>query len=93
MADQDPYLLDPGEDGTIQLVGAGVEDTVGSVKFAEVSHPSTVATIDPKAPAIPVAHGGWREYPSYAYFPSAGCYLLTATWTDGRSQLGFGFGR
>jgi hypothetical protein len=88
------YLLEPGQDGTVELVGAGVGETAGSVTFAVGGvSPSKVATFDPEAPAIPVTHGGWREYPSYAYFPSAGCYLLTATWPDGSSQLGFGFGR
>ena len=88
------YLIGPGQDGIIELVGAGVEDTAGSVTFAVGGvSPTTVAMFDPNAPAIPVTHEGWREYPSYTYFPSAGCYLLTATWTDGTSRLGFGFGR
>jgi len=76
------------------LVGAGVDGTAGTVTFAVGGvSPSTVAMFDPEDPAIPVTHEGWREYPSYAYFPSAGCYLLTATWTGGSSELGFGFGR
>jgi hypothetical protein len=88
------YLLEPDQDGTVELLGAGVEGTDGNVSFAVGGvSPSTLATFDPESPAIPVTHDGWREYPSYAYFQSAGCYLLTATWAGGRSQLGFGFGR
>jgi hypothetical protein len=88
------YLLEPGHDTAVELVGEGVEATDGAVVFAvEGTAPSTVATFDPGSPAIPVQHEGWREYPTYAYFPSAGCYLLTATWTGGRSELGFGLGR
>jgi hypothetical protein len=88
------YLLEPAHEGAVQLVGAGVDGTTGTVTFAVGGiSPSTVAMFDPEAPAIPVTHEGWREYPSYAYFPSAGCYLLTATWTGGSSELGFGFGR
>jgi hypothetical protein len=88
------FLLEPGHDVAVDLVGEGSAGTDSSVRFAiEDTAPSMVAVFDPKSPAIPVTHGGWREYPTYAYFPVAGCYLLTATWTGGRAQLGFGLGR
>jgi hypothetical protein len=88
------FLLEPGQDATVELVGEGVAGTDAAVRFAVGgTTPWAVGVFDPESPAIPVQHGGWREYPTYAYFPTAGCYLLTATWTGGRSQLGFGLGR
>ena len=88
------FLLEPRREVAVELVGEGVDRTHGAVTFAiEGTAPATVATFDPTSPVIPIQHDGWREYPTYAYFPKAGCYLLTATWTGGSSRLGFGLGR
>jgi hypothetical protein len=87
------FLLEPAHDSAVELVGRGVDGTDGAVLFAiEGTDPSALATFDPQDPAIPVQHEGWREYPTYAYFPSPGCFRLTATWPGGTSELGFGLG-
>lgn len=49
-------------------------------------------TFDPDRPGIPPQDGSLKEFPSYLLFPSAGCYLLEATWATGTWRLGFGFG-
>jgi hypothetical protein len=36
----------------------------------------TVATLDPAAGML--GETGWREFPSYLYFPRAGCFRLEA---------------
>jgi hypothetical protein len=36
---------------------------------------------------------GWGNFPSYGYFPSAGCYSLVMQSDRGNWRLGFGFGR
>jgi hypothetical protein len=87
------FLLEPGHGSTVELAGRGVGTTDGAVVFAvENAAPSREAVFDPGAPAIPVQNDGWREYPTYAYFPTPGCYLLSASWHGGTTQLGFGIG-
>jgi hypothetical protein len=34
----------------------------------------------------------FADFPSYVYFPSAGCYSIEARWPDGSWRLGFGVG-
>lgn len=48
--------------------------------------------LDPSHPGA-VSEGDWKEFPSYLYFPRAGCYALRARWPGGEWDLGFGFGR
>lgn len=36
---------------------------------------------------------GFVEFPSYVYFPGAGCYVLNARWNGGRWRLAFAAGR
>jgi len=55
--------------------------------------PATSAGLDPAHPENVAERGGWKEFPSYVYFPSAGCYTLEASWRGGRWRIGFGFGR
>jgi len=88
------FLLEPKHDSDVELIGHGVRGTERAVLFSvEGAPPAEVASFDPGNPAIPVQHDGWREYPTYVYFPSAGCFLPTASWTGGTSELGFGLGR
>ena len=47
--------------------------------------------LDP-AGADPVA-SGFVEFPSYVYFPGAGCFELAARWPGGGWRLRFGAGR
>jgi hypothetical protein len=87
------FLLGPEQNAAVELVGVGVNGTDGAVLFAIGGvAPSTAARFDPQDPAIPVQHEGWREYPTYAYFPRHGCFRLTASWPGGSSDLGFGVG-
>jgi len=87
------FLLQPGHASRVELVGQGVRKTDGVVLFAiDSTAPSAEAVFDPEAPAIPVQNDGWREYPTYAYFPSPGCYRLSASWQGGETHLGFGIG-
>ena len=87
------FLLEPAQDSAVDLVGQGVHGTEGAVLFAiGGAKPSAMATFDPENPGIPIQNDGWREYPTYAYFPSPGCFQLRATWPGGGAELGFGIG-
>jgi hypothetical protein len=54
---------------------------------------STVGLLDPRKPGTPAFAGEPREYPSYLYFPEAGCYRLRATWPGGHWRMVLGVGR
>jgi hypothetical protein len=76
----------------VELTGTSVDEPAATVTFdIEDAEPGATAIFD--RPSVPVTHAGWREFPTYAYFPVAGCYGFRATWTDGSWELGFGFGR
>jgi hypothetical protein len=86
------HLIEPGQDAPVELSGIGVGATSGTVLLeVEGGRPAVRATFDPNSQ--PATHEGWREFPTYAYFPSAGCYRFTANWPGGSWQLGFGIGR
>jgi hypothetical protein len=57
--------------------------------------PTTTPTLDPAHPSHPVSKLGddWREWGSYLYVPTAGCYRLQALWLEGTWELTFAAGR
>ena len=89
------WVIDPDASTPVTLSGRNTA-TDAPLKF-ETSGGGEVATnspvLDPANPAIPIQDGNWKEFPSYVYFPSAGCYVLSASWSGGSWQMGFGFGR
>jgi hypothetical protein len=89
------WVVEPGTLTPVTLSGHNaVTDAPVRFKIGGVHNPATEsAVLDPKHPAIPVQDGRWKEFPSDLYFPSAGCYVLTASWAGGSWQMGFGFGR
>lgn len=63
------------------------------ISLANISdRPSASVALDPLHPGTPSSHRGNSEFPSYLYFPSAGCYRLQADWSNGSWTMGFGFG-
>ena len=89
------WVIEPGVLTPVTLSGASVA-TGAPLRF-EIGGVHASATespiLDPKHPAIPTQDGEWKEYPSALLFPSAGCYVLTASWAGGSWRMGFGFGR
>jgi hypothetical protein len=87
------WVIEPGGSTPVTLSGRNLvtgaplqfEIGVGSVSESPV--------LDPRHPAIPIQDGNWKEFPSYLYFPSAGCYVLSASWSGGSWEMGFGFGQ
>jgi hypothetical protein len=57
--------------------------------------PTTTPTLDPAHPSHPESKVGddWREWGSYLYIPTAGCYYLKATWPEGSWETTFAAGR
>jgi hypothetical protein len=55
--------------------------------------PSTEARLDPAQPGAPSEDPGWLNYPSYLFFPRAGCYELSVRSSAGGWNMSFGFGR
>lgn len=89
------WVIEPGTHTPVTLsgrnvaTGAPLRFKIGGVHVTATESP----VLNPKHPAIPIQDGEWKEFPSYLYFPSAGCYVLTASWIGGSWQMGFGFGR
>jgi len=54
--------------------------------------PQESAVLDPKHPGA-YSNPDTADFPSYVYFPKAGCYAFEATWPDGTWQVVLGVGR
>jgi hypothetical protein len=86
-------VLEPDYDGTVEVTGFN-PSTGELLWFApEDEDPATSLVVDSEAPGVLPQGRGWKEFPSYLYFPRAGCYVLTAEWPGGAWRLGFGLGR
>jgi hypothetical protein len=87
------WLMRPDQAQPVTIEGSG-SSTEGHVVFEPSdADPALMARLDPAGPGVPPEKGHWLEYPSYTYFPRAGCYRLSARWAGGGWDLGFGFGR
>jgi hypothetical protein len=51
------------------------------------------AMLNPAQPGAPSENPGWLNFPSYLYFPGAGCFTLATRSAAGGWQMVFGFGR
>jgi hypothetical protein len=87
------WLVRPDQAQPLMIQGSG-SSSEGPVLFAlPENDPTKTFQLDPADAGVPLEKGHWLEYPSYAYFPRAGCYRLSARWEGGGWDLGFGFGR
>jgi hypothetical protein len=87
------WALSPEIDEKVAVSGQEVTDgTPVSFALAEGA-PTTSAILDPAAPGVPVITDEPLQFPSYAYFPRAGCYSLEARWNDGDWSMVFAVGR
>ena len=71
----------------------GGSDSGDVLLFDTGERPSPEAVLDPDAPGTVPEDPDWKEYPSYLYFPRAGCYLLEVAWPGGGWAIGFGLGK
>jgi hypothetical protein len=56
--------------------------------------PSTKPVLDPAHPPVPPEESSqWKEFPSYFFLPSAGCFRLEASWSGGSWARRFAGGR
>ena len=56
--------------------------------------PSTKPVLDPAHPPVPPEESTrWKEFPSYFFLPSAGCFQLEARWPGGSWTRRFAGGR
>jgi hypothetical protein len=51
------------------------------------------ASLDPAHPGAPSEEKGWLNFPSYVYFPGAGCYVVRAASSETHWKMVFAFGR
>jgi hypothetical protein len=81
------------EHSLVGLRGHDIE-TGAAVKF-EVGEAavSTAGLLNPAKPGTPTPQGEPKEFPSYLYFPAAGCYELSARWQGGSWKMALGVGR
>jgi hypothetical protein len=87
------WLLRPDQVSQVTIDGTGGSPQEPVVFQLSDGDAATTARLDPEDAGVPPEKGHWLEYPSYAYFPRAGCYRLSARWEGGGWDLGFGFGR
>lgn len=86
------WIMDPKGSSPVSLAGRNTTSSEPIWFEVAESQATTAAMLDPADPEN-IGDGGWREFPSYLYFPSSGCYVLEGTWASGSWQLAFGFGR
>jgi hypothetical protein len=56
--------------------------------------PTRAQAFDPAKPPVPPEAGSrWKDFPSYLFLPSAGCYRLEARWAGGSWAKTFAGGR
>jgi hypothetical protein len=84
------WIMHPEQTIPVALEGTNV--TTGEpLWFAlEGEDTSIGASLDPAHPEN--ENLGWKEFPSYVFFPSADCYAVEAAGSGGTWQLGFGIG-
>ena len=88
------WLLEPGQATAARVTGKRLA-SARRVSFQLAGRaPAAAAVLDPAAPGVSETDpDAYREYPSYAYFPRAGCYELVARWSERTWRLVFGVGR
>jgi hypothetical protein len=85
------WIMSPKHDQGVTLTGENVR-TGAPVRFdLEEVGTTERPTLTPEVAGV--GETKWREFPSYAYFDRAGCFMLTTTWGKDSWRLGFGFGR
>lgn len=88
------WVIGPAQDAPVTLRGgdlSGEHQVPLELEGAEVA---ASATLDPERPgALPDPSSGFKEFPSYLYFPAAGCYFLEASWPGGSWKIAFAVGR
>jgi hypothetical protein len=89
------WVIGPGQDAPVTLRGgdlSGERELPLQLEGAEVA---ASATLHPERPgALPEdPSSGFKEFPSYVYFPAAGCYFLEARWPGGSWKIVFAVGR
>jgi hypothetical protein len=62
-------------------------------EIGEEGSEAPFGVLDPAHPGVPPTSDGYKEFPSYMYVPRAGCYAISAEWTDGGWRLIVGLGR
>ena len=66
-------IMDPHADEPITLTGSNLK-TFDPVYFSFEGPPRPFAILDPEEPGTVSENPRWAEFPSYVFFPRAGCY-------------------
>lgn len=91
------WVIQPGYSSKVHITGTDVSS--GALLWFEIANagPTTDAVLDPTHPgAYPVDPANpdaiFAEFPSYLFVPRSGCYVLEATWAEGRWRIPFAAG-
>lgn len=88
------WEVGPDYTGTVTLTGENLM-THQSLWFQIGEQaPTHSPVLDPKYPGHPASTigPGWAEWGSYLFVPTAGCYVLEASWQGGHWQIYFAAG-
>jgi hypothetical protein len=85
------WVMTSAQADPVSVMGHG--DSGDAVLFETEGKPAPEAVLDPDAPGTVAEEPDWKEFPSYLYFPRAGCYRIEVAWPGGGWALGFGLGR
>lgn len=88
------WVVRPKTDAMTSLSGDNAQtDEPLWFQIIETERAGTRGLLDPTAPGVPPSESGWTEFPSYLYFPRAGCYDLRADSGGAVWEVHFGFGK
>lgn len=88
------WVIGPGQKAPVTLRGGDLAGGHQVPLELEGAEAAASATLDPERPgALPDRSNGLKEFPSYVYFPAAGCYFLEASWPGGSWKVVFAVGR
>lgn len=88
------WVIGPGQDAPVTVRGGDLSGERQLLLELEGAEVAASATLDPQRPgAVSDPSSGFKEFPSYVYFPAVGCYFLEASWPGGSWKLVFSVGR
>jgi hypothetical protein len=86
------WVMRRSQASRVRLHGAN-QETGHPVWFEPADQDAApVATLDPTRPGAPSERRRWLNFPSYVYFPEAGCYEVQARSANGQWRMEFAFG-
>ena len=88
------WILAPRHADPVRVSGwRGPDERPVWFEPSDAESPASAAMLDPANPGVPAASPrSYKEFPSYAYFPGAGCYVIETHWGRGAWRIVLGVG-